>query len=94
MLFLWPTWLHSNPFSLFRNGIIKIRLKWEKQLKEENGLTLVPMLDNPIDEIWEDSERPARSKAPLEIIDVKYAGELGCFSADLVLQVTRFSMSL
>ena len=35
------------------------------------------MLDNPIDEVWGDlDERPPRSKEPLEILDVKYAGKL------------------
>ena len=38
----------------------------------EKGLNLVPLVRNPIDNIWTD--RPSRSKDPLTIHDLKFAG--------------------
>ena len=50
------------------------RLDWAEQLENE-GLKLVDLLNNPIDEVWPDSERPERSKDQLEIHDLRYAGQ-------------------
>ena len=46
-------------------------IEW-KEYFDKNNLTLVSKITNPIDEIW--MEQPKRSKDPLEIHDVKFAG--------------------
>ena len=47
-------------------------LEWKQQLEIFN-LTLISMIKNPIDEVWLD--QPSRSKDPLEIHDLEFAGK-------------------
>ena len=47
-------------------------LEWKQQLEKFN-LTLISRIKNPIDEVWLD--QPSRSKDPLEIHDLKFAGK-------------------
>ncbi len=57
--------------------------QWVKNLaRSGKKLTLVPLVKNPIDTVWEDP--PPRSKAELEIHELKYAGKYK-------LNETRFS---
>ena len=48
-------------------------LKWQDSLETKYGLKLVSLVRNPIDAIW--NERPARSREPLTIHDLKFAGK-------------------
>ena len=64
-------------------------LDWEKQLKSAN-LVLVPLEVNPIDKVWT-TGRPQRSTAPLEIHDVKYAGnKTNPKVSAIILALSRF----
>ena len=50
-------------------------LTW-KEMINEKGLNLAPLVRNPIDNVWTD--RPSRSKDPLTIHDLKFAGQKAC----------------
>ena len=48
-------------------------LEWEEFFKNDpKNLTLQPIIQNPIDDIWLD--RPSRPRKELEVHDVKYSG--------------------
>ena len=50
-------------------------LEWEEFFrKDSKNLTLEPIIQNPIDDIWYD--RPARPKDELEVHDIKFSGKL------------------
>ena len=50
-------------------------LEWEEFFrKDSKNLTLEPIIQNPIDDIWYD--RPARPRDELEVHDIKFSGKL------------------
>lgn len=51
-------------------------LKWEKDLESAGKLRLRSILRNPIDVTWEEEgQRPERSLDPLEIHELRFAGQ-------------------
>ena len=59
-------------------------LEWEEFFrKDSKNLTLKPIIENPIDDVWYD--RPARPKDELEIHDIKFSGKyLNCIRSNNV----------
>lgn len=74
-----PLWIRDNlgkgaelGFDPWLHTISEVRAL--KKAAEKNGAVLVPLADNPIDEVWTDQPEPPL--APVEIHPIAFAGEL------------------